>query len=405
MAIDIGVGLSTDTDPILAAKEAVRLASVNLHNKKASLAIVFSSVELACASLLKTISGSLDERVPIIGCSAAAIISNQGLFKHGLVVMLLGFPQDVHFNACDIKEIKARGSLLAGEELGQRLLSGLKDTPRDLSIIFSDGLLQENSNFIHGLQEKLGKSFPLVGASASDNFMFKKTYVYFNKEAFSEGACGILFGGKLNFGLGIKHGWRPLGKPRYVTKSSANIVYEIDDAPAAGVYEDYFASDLNGLKKKLKYISILYPIGISLPNEEEYLLRNLLAIQDDGSLVFQGDVPEGSLCRLMIGTKESCLAATEAAAKEAKRGLLSQSADYKKREAKDFVLVFDSVSRYILLRRSASKELEIIKEQFGKDTPIIGIYTYGEQAPLRAIDYHGETYAHNQTIAILAVGA
>ena len=68
-----------------------------------------------------------------------------------------------------------------------------------------------------------------------------------------------------------------------------------------------------------------------------------------------------------------------------------------------FAFVFDSVSRYILLGRQANKELEIIKEGLGNDTPIIGIYTYGEQAPLRAIKYQGKTYFHNQTITILGI--
>jgi len=66
--------------------------------------------------------------------------------------------------------------------------------------------------------------------------------------------------------------------------------------------------------------------------------------------------------------------------------------------------VFDSISRYILLGRQANKELEIIQAGLGKDTPLIGIYTYGEQAPLRAVNYLGRTYFHNQTIAILAMG-
>jgi len=140
----------------------------------------------------------------------------------------------------------------------------------------------------------------------------------------------------------------------------------------------------------------LYPIGIYLPGEEEYLLRNILSIEEDGALVFQGDVPQDSQIRLMIGTKESCLTATQQAIDEVKNGLGNHACD--------FVFVFDSVSRYILLGRQANKELEIIKEKLGKDIPIIGIYTYGEQAPLRAVNYQGRVYFHNQTIAILGIG-
>jgi hypothetical protein len=401
--MDIGIGLSIEKDPVLAAEEATRLAKINTYSAKIDLAIVFSSIDLSCASLLKTISAHLEKGTPIIGCTGAAIISNQGIFKHGLAVMLLSLPQGAYFNTACVKDIKAKTSLSAGRELGEKLLYGFKDMRRDLSIIFSDGLMQEGSNLIYGLQERLGKSFPLVGASASDNLRFLKTYLYFNQEVFSNAACGILWGGKLNFGLGIKHGWKPLGKPRHITKSSGNIVYEIDDTIAAKIYEEYLACDLTKLRKELKYISIFYPIGIYLAGEEEYLLRNILSIGDDGSLTFQGDVPQDSLIRLMIGTKESCLAATQQAVDEAKKGLSVQVMGLKKGREKNFALVFDSISRYILLRKDADKELRIIKEGLGKDTPIIGIYTYGEQAPLRAISYQGRAYFHNQTITILAI--
>lgn len=401
--MDIGIGLSTEKDPVSAAKEATGLASMNMYNKKIDLAIVFSSIDLSYPKLLKTISLYLEERVPIIGCSGAAIISNQGIFKHALTVMLLRLPKGVYFNTAFVKDIRTKMDLSAGGELGKRLLYGFKGARRVLSVIFSDGLTEEGPNLIYGLQEKLGKSFPLVGASASDNMRFLKSYVYFNQEMLSDSAVGILWGGKLNFGLGIKHGWKPLGRPRTVTRSEGNIVYEIDNSPAIKIYEEYLARNISELQKELKRISILYPIGIYLPGEEEYLLRNILSVEKDGSLRFQGNVIQGSLVRLMIGTKESCLTATKAAVDEAKKGLTSPIIDFKKESMNNFVLVFDSVSRYILLRRDANKELEIIKETMGEKTPIIGLYTYGEQAPLRAVSYQGQTYFHNQTIAILAI--
>lgn len=386
MAIQVGIGLSTAKDHIQAAKEAVAQARININKDKVDLAFVFGSLEFAHSSVLKTI-GTLLGAVPLLGGSSPAIISHQGIFKHALTVMLLGLPEDIYFNAASVKEINNYSTTAAGEELGEKLLYGCKGVRRDLSLLFSDGLIKDGSSLILGLQERLGKSFPLVGGSSSG--------LFFNQEILSNAACGILWGGKLNFGLGIKHGWKPLGKPRQVTKSRGNIVEEIDGLPAVKLYQEYLARDIFTLKKDLKRISILYPIGIYLPGEEEYLLRNILSIEDDGSLTLQGNVPEDSQIRLMIGTKESCLAATKQAIDEVKKGLGGRSSN--------FVLVFDSISRYILLGRQANKELEIVQEEFGKNTPVIGIYTYGEQAPLRAINYLGRTYFHNQTINILGM--
>jgi len=395
MTIRVGIGLSTEKDLQQAARDAVSQARASIHVQKLDLAIVFSSVEYAHPLVLSTIS-SLSGAIPVVGCSSLAVISNQGIFKHALAVLLLSFPEGIYFNAAAVRKVSAEGAGFAGGELGEKLSYALKNIRRDLSVIFSNGLMRDGAGFLSGIQEKLGRSFPLAGASASDNLAFKKTYQYFGEEVLTSGACGILLGGKINFGLGVKHGWKPLGKPRYVTKAGGGTVEKIDNVPAANIYCEYLACDLKQLKKELRRISILYPIGIYLSGEEEYLLRNILSIEDNGTLVFQGDVPENCMVRLMIGTKESCLSATQQAIEEVKKGLFGRPCN--------FLLVFDSVSRYTLLGRQAPQELEMIKEKFGRDMPIMGLYTYGEQAPLKAVNYQGKTYFHNQTLTLLAIG-
>lgn len=391
MAIKAGVGLSTAKDHIQAVKEAINDAKKSLEGGKINLAIIFSSVEFAHPIVLKTAANILGE-IPIIGCSSLAVICNQGIFKHALLIGLFCLSDGVQANCGYVKNIN-EDAAKDGEELGEKLLFGFKGFRRDVGVIFSDGMISDISGLINGIQGKLGSSFPLLGACASDNPGSQHTYVYFYQETTSNAACGILWGGKLHFSFGIKHGWKPLGKPHLVTSSSENIVQEIDNRPAIKIYEEYFGKTVGELKEDLKHISIFYPIGIKLPGEEEYLLRTLLSINDDGSLLFQGNIPQDSPVRLMIGTREACLSATRQALSEAKKDMAGP----------DFVLVFNSLSRYMLLGRDAGKELEIIKEGLNPDTPIMGLYTFGEQAPLKAIDYRGKSYFHNQSINILSI--
>lgn len=395
MSINAGVGISSEADLIIAAREATGQARVNLGGKKIDLAVCFSTINFAFPSLLKTISVFLND-CPIIGCSTQALITNSGIIQEGVTVMLLSFSEDTFFNTACVREIKSKGSMSAGEEMSEKLLYGFKGVRRDVGIIFYDGLMEDSTHLLYGLQEKLGKSFPIVGGCASDNLAFKNTYIYYNREVLSDAACGILLGGKINFGIGAKHGWKPLGKPRRVTSSFANAVFEIDNKPAAEVYKEYLAADIEELKKGLKRISILYPIGIHIPGEEEYLLRNLLVIRKDGALIFQGAVPQGSEIRLMIGTKESCLSAASQALSDAKKENAGKEFD--------FAMVFDSVSRHMLLGRQAKKELDIIRGGLAMDTPVAGIYTYGEHAPSRSLNYQGVSRLHNQTITILGIG-
>ena len=79
-------------------------------------------------------------------------------------------------------------------------------------------------------------------------------------------------------------------------------------------------------------------MGIHLPSSQEYLLRNIKSIEDDGSLVFQGNIPEESTIRLMIGTRESCLDATRQALNEAKASLIPTPV-----KKAPFVFIFESV--------------------------------------------------------------
>ncbi|RJP27407.1 MAG: hypothetical protein C4533_08095 [Candidatus Omnitrophota bacterium] len=394
MAIKIGVGLGTHSSALESAYEALQHAKVQLTSETADLAIIFATIDAVSPLILSKLKGYLPE-TPIIGCCGAAIISNEGIFKHGIIILLIKFSEGTYFNTAFIKDLKSRPLIQAGDQFAEKLLYGFKGIRRDLGLVFSDGLIGEKQDIILGMQQKLGKSFPIVGASASDNLEFKKTPIIFEDQVLSEAACGILWGGKLNFGLGVKHGWKPLGKMRSVTRSTGNIVYEIDSRPAVELYEDYLAAKIKKLKIDLNRISVLYPIGIYISGREEYLLRNILSVENDGSIILQGDIPQGSQIRLMIGTKESCLLATQQAAEEAKKGLLNKQAN--------LALVFDSISRYMLLKRDAIGEIEIIKNHFTQNTIIAGIYTYGEQAPMKAIGYLGKVYSHNQTVTILAI--
>lgn len=397
MPIKVGTGLSIARDHIIAATEAVGQAkkNIDLENDKIGLALVFSSTDFSHQSVLKTIS-SLLGGIPIVGSSGLAIISNQGVFKYGLLIILFSLPEDIGFSTAYVKDINTKPIAESGKELGEKLLHNFTNSRRDLGIIFSDTLTQDTSGLIYGLEQKMGISFPLIGACVSDVFTLKRNYLYYEQQILNEAACGILWGGKLNFAFSVKHGWLPLGKPRYVTKSQGNIINTIDSVPAVKIFEEYLAKDDKEIKKDLKRMSMLYPIGMNLPGEEEYLLRSIVSIKEDGSLLCQGDVPQGSQIRLMIATKDSCLRATSLAAEE-----LTKSLDPKKI---GFVFIFDSASRYELLGRQIGKEIQVIQERLGKEIPIAGLCTHGEVTPLKSISYLGKPSFHNQTIVMTAIG-
>ncbi len=66
--IDIGVGISQERNPLVAAKEALKSAGANISLGEVDLAIVFGSVNLSSANLLSALKSTLGD-IPIIGAS------------------------------------------------------------------------------------------------------------------------------------------------------------------------------------------------------------------------------------------------------------------------------------------------------------------------------------------------
>lgn len=403
LVMRIAVGVSGQKNASLAAQEAIRAARTKAQGG-IDLCLAFSSPDLASVNLLKTISAGLGE-VPVVGISGAGVITDQGILNHGLAVLLLGIPEGITFNTACVYGMKSKADL-AGGEMGEKLLLGFSGGFRALGMLLSDSL-DEVPQFIHGLQEKLGKNFPLYGASAAEGPVLKSS-LYFNREVLNDGCVGLLWGGRLNFGFGMKHGWKPIGKPHLVTKSGGGIAESIDGKEAVMLYQEYLGCSREAFKKDLRHIATLYPLGILVPGEKEYLLRSVLSVLEGGALRLSGDIPEGSSVRLMIATKETCLNAAREAVEEAKRSLFSNpmiGAEFRKEKINKFALVFSSASRRLLLKRESADEVKIIKESLGADTPVLGIYSKGELSTTAAVNYHGQGYYQNQTTAVLLIGS
>lgn len=390
----VGVGVSTELDHLKAVKEAVEKATSQIGADSLDFALLFATEEFSHPLVLQT-TANLIGPIPLLGSSSSIVISENGPLKHGLILMLFKLSEGAYFNAACVKEISTNNTLSSGEELGEKLLYGCKNVRRDLSVIFSNTNTGDYSNLVIGIQEKLGRGFPLFGAYLPKNIGQAENHLFFGSEILNNAACGILWGGKLNFGLGLEHGWQPLGKPRYVTRSQLDTVNEIDGAPAINLYKEYFGKETLELNRELKRISVFYPLGIAVSDKKEYLLRSVVAIKNDGSLLFRGEVPEGSMVRLMISSKDSCLTSAQKAAQTALNNTKGKKIK--------FALVLNSLSRYALLGRQAFQEIKIVREALG-DVPFSGIYTSAEQAPLSSANYNlGKTYFHNNSIAILTI--
>jgi hypothetical protein len=401
----VGIGVGTQRDILSCVKEAAEQARAKLGKSRIDLAILFSSADMSSPSLLKTASEKLGD-ISVVGCSGAAVISSLGIHHHALAIALISSEDTVTLNTSYVKDLSAKTPFTAGKELSDKIELDSRSSHKELVTVFSDGLVNDSYKFILGLQENFGTMFPMIGGLASDNLRFRKTYQYFNRTLLNDAATGILWGGRFSFGLGIRHGFSPIGKHRIITRGHDNIIETINNKPAVSLYEEYFAKTFSELKNEIRSISRIYPMGIYLKDENEYLIRNVIEVEENGSLVCRGDIMNGATLRMMIGTKERFIEAAGLATEDAKQDLtIAKFGIYEQAPKIDLALVFSSAFRYTFLKKNVVEELKEMQQSLGSNTPILGVYTYGEFGPLKGMGSKGQAYYQNNSIAVLVLGS
>ncbi len=369
--------------------DAARIALDRMLRSGPALAFVFGSSWLDQQAMLDGVSEALGE-IPIAGLSTAGEIIADGPATHGCVVALLA--AEGLTCGVGVGERADEQPREAGRQAAQAAGRSVKE-PRAGLLLFGDGLLPRMAEVVRGAQEAVGTGSLILGALAGDDLRFAQTSQYAGGRAFSRAVTGVLFGRAITLGVGLEHGFAPISRPRRITRASGHVLFELDDLPAASVYEEYFgpavAANLRG--ERFSRAGIAYPLGVRGERERQWLLRTVVSFGEGGSLACSGEIREGEWLQLMIGSRELALEAARRAALEAVRAL----------DRVACVLVFDSALRKALLGpRHAALEIAQIREVVGPSTPLAGCYTYGEQATGGAL---GHGYAATQTGSILVI--
>lgn len=388
------IGWSANPDAYLAGQAASRSAWQQLSPQRMACGIVFGSSWFDQARLLEGVK-HVFQNVPVVGGSTAGEITPQGPKSHSCVVLALSAAQVVV--SLGVGTGVRTDPRLAGHQAAQQAVRRFQGKTRRGLILFGDGLLTGYAEVLRGVQEVLGTSSLVTGGLMADDLRFTHTYQYADGAVLNESVVSLLLGDGCTIGVGVEHGFAPISKPRRVTRAQGHLLQELDGQPASSVYEEYFGASLlkslrqAGLTRRL----IAYPLGIQMESGEDYLLRNIMAFEPDGSLVCTGEVTEGGWVQLMIGSKELALQAASSAARQAVQHLSNVWC----------LIVFDSVARRKLLGREAALELARIRDVVGLTVPIVGCYTYGEQAPLGTPYPYGRASVQTGACLIVALGS
>lgn len=389
------IGWSAKADPARAGKEAAETAASRLA-APARLAFLFASSRFNQPVLLKAVRDALGD-TPLIGESASVDIVPEGPTMHSCAVLLLGSKT----LACGtgIGRDLDRSPREAGQRAAHMALQRFHGSPRVGFLLFADGLVATHADATRGIQEVLGTSALIIGGIAGDDDHDAAVPCqYFDGQVATRAAVGVLLGGGIKLGVGMEHGFAPVSRPHRITRATANRLYELDRRPALAVYEDYVGAELIARIRRGSATRqrIAYPFGMQREGSGPWLLRNVHACYEDGSLACTGELAEGAWMQLMISSRELALEAALTAARAAIRPLNQVAC----------ALVFDSGARRTLLGAEGSaREIAGIRDILGASTPFAGCYTYGEQAPSEHSASRERTAIQTGSILVVALGS
>ena len=388
-AVDLGrwfvVGQSKDPTARSAGVEAARGA---VAPGEPELVVVFCSDDYDLHELQDGVREVTGE-APLIGCSTAGEIASAGPGDATVVVAALGGGFTVETAIATGASSRLRD---AGADAA-RCITGVGDRPHRVLLMLTDGLAGDQAEIVRGAHSVVGAAIPLVGGCAGDDLRMSRTFQLYCGEVHEDAVVAAAIGSDAPFGIGVRHGWRPVGEPMVVTRSANNRVYALDDQPALDVYLDRLDAPAAARSDAAEFtrFALTHPLGLSRRSEEEQVRFVGEADFDERSLGCIAEVPQGNLVWFMEGDSDSVLDATQAACADALAGLGS--------EAPVGLFAFDCIARRgVLGDEGIRTEIDMVARSAG-DAPVAGFYTYGEIARTR-----GVTGFHNQTLVVLAVG-
>ncbi len=399
MSMDIitGLGVSVLADPFSAGEEAASKAFGQLKGNKPDILIVFSAPSLASQKLLDGIK-FVSKSTPMVGGTTAGEISTYGLSVHSVVVMAIK-SKGIKFHAGIGKNVSSNEAK-AGSELAKDILKKASRKDAKTLIMLPDGLAGDGLEIIAGAKKILGENFEIVGGALGDEADFKNTYQYYNGKVYQNTVIGLLLCGNIKSSSGVRHGWESIGTRFKCTKAKGNVVYEFDNKKALDVYSDCLGKQR---AKKLPAIGLEYPMGLideraKIEGYDYFYIRCPVGINEkDGSVTFAASIPEGKEVTLTYSSRTSIINGSKLAAMQAKKTLGGMKPK--------LIFMFSCVARKMVLGKRTNDEINAVKKILGKDTPIIGFYTYGEIGPIdKRVPTLSGTRWHNETVVLWVLG-
>lgn len=345
-----------------------------------NLAIVFVAESLVEPALLEPFA---KHGITVFGAASEEEIVGSDLHRGSLVAMLLDIDP-----AFFRQEVFLQGD---GRELGGHIARRAHEhfsTPVVLMLVGGAGLTIDVDALLFGMFAE-ASDLPVFGGLASSD-RFKMTPPVFTADAIHEQGINVLFFDNDSIDLrGVAiSGWMETGTPKRITRAEGNVVFEIENEPAADFYERYFKVRPGQFGQILEVSE--YPLRVEREDGSKVMRTAIQVDGERGAVIYGGNIPEGSRVRFCSPNLVETIKHTVKQLQSFRAGVLEPppTGDPIDLSSVDAVILFDCAIRSRSFGPYMRKEIQVIRELW--DVPLVGFSSWGEigNTPGRACGLH-----------------
>ena len=386
----IAIGISKNVDGYEAATSAAILVRDELGPAGAEFIFVFSTIGYEQEDVLDGVQEILGD-TPMCGATFEGIIGRDFADESMYAVQIVGIrsKKNKFYSFCE--EDTVLHPLEAGHRIGRKIES-VKDPGNRVVFLFPD-FRSNVSQLFKGIEEHV--TLPFIGGVSGDNVKFQQCY-QFHTGALKEKACsGVLMVGEFKLKTIVTHGSEPVGQKRVVTRSEANVIFEIDHRPALDVASEEMGAPItpDNIGTAIALMGIGLRAGQARDYPSPYVLRAIHGFDfETKACSVPTDVAEGTEIQFMRRDHKGVLDSATLAAERIKRSLDKIPADAR------LVCQFDCAGRgKYMIGDDVLKGVQMVQGVFDRSLPWMGTFSFGEISPV-----DGKNFFHNFT-ATLAV--
>lgn len=294
----------------------------------------------------------------LAGVVVPHLIKNRELISEGIA--LLKLEKDTSF--LEISDMR--------NEEHTNLASKLIEHQSSSLFLFVDGLSSQFDTFISHLNALIDSdTTSVLGSGVGLKNLTHQAVIFDQNDIYTDHA--LIIGTDFQINANVHHGWHSIYGPLVVTKSKDNVIYELNGEKAFDVYQRTLKEieDIDICSENFFDIAKGHPLGIMTFSDNEFIIRDPITNNADGSITIVSSVNEYDSLYIMKGKKETLIESSKQLSNQVFSKNIGRTA-----------LLFDCISRVLFLEDDFQEELDALTptDTLEEEYKVFGFTCVGE---------------------------